>query len=104
MLGRSSEFKGPLSISYHRNLDGVTFGLDKAMRRLLADHFGSSVNPKPRIFFETQADLSNFPNLRAAVILLTGVPEEALQELGKILFIDPATNLPLGFVCTSQQN
>ena len=86
--------------------DGVTYGLDLATRRRLKQRFGSDVCAAPRIFiaYETVPDFAEIlgPRRKQLILLLTGLSEERLKELGSVVFVDPVTEQALARVEADQ--
>jgi hypothetical protein len=89
----------PIIIYRSVNRDGQTFGLDPLSHRRLRAQFGDSVHMHPRVFFAhaTPADYEQVRDdlAKHVVVLLTGVLESELAELGGVSFRDPVTDREL---------
>ncbi|MBL8946814.1 MAG: hypothetical protein JNK45_26830 [Myxococcales bacterium] len=79
--------------------DGSTFELSSRARRMLEMRFAGAVHFAPRVFIahETRADFERLHGslARQIVMLLTGLTEERLAEVGSVEFRDPVTEKPL---------
>lgn len=95
---RSAKVKAaPRIVVYQStNREGSTFALSPDARRMLEDRFGEKFHVSPRIFVahEMRDDLERLHGSLAKqlVMLLTGLDEEALAEVGDIEFRDPVTD------------
>lgn len=89
----------PIIIYRTVNRDGQTFALHPLSRRRLREGFGDAVHMHPRVFIahETAADYERLRVALAAqvIVLLTGVSEARLAELGGVCFRDSATDQEL---------
>jgi hypothetical protein len=83
----------PLVVYVSDDRAGVTFALEPRVRRTLQARFVGS-HPSPRVFIgqETRAAFEEMhPILRQVLLILTGVSEERLRELGPVEFREPVT-------------
>lgn len=80
--------------------EGSTFALSPEARRMLQGRFGAKFHGSPRIFIahdiragDVQGDLERLHGrlARQLVMLLTGLDDQSLAELGDIEFRDPVT-------------
>lgn len=85
----------PLIIHRSADREGATYALDRRSRDRLRKELGDEAHFAPRVFIahETEAD---YKQIRGAImpqiaLILTGLPERRLSELGAIVFIDPVT-------------
>jgi hypothetical protein len=96
-VARGSE---PIVVYQSADREGSTFGLSSDAQRFLRAHFGSAVHLAPRVFVahETRADYDRLHGSlsRQILMLLTGLSEERLAEVGPIEFRDPVTEQRLG--------
>jgi len=85
----------PIVVSCSASRDGVTYGLDLSVRRRLKQRFGDAVHAAPRIFIahDSAADFAEIhgPARKQIILLLTGLSEDRLKELGPVEFRDPVT-------------
>lgn len=86
----------PIIIYRSVDRDGQTFGLESFSRERLRERFGESVHMHPQVFIahETIADHQHLRRDLAAqvIVLLTGLSESRLAELGGVSFQDPVTD------------
>ena len=89
----------PIVIYRGANRDGETFALEPRSLDGLKHEFGESVPSTSRVFIghDTRYDYETIHGnvVPQVVILLTGVPEERLSQLGGVVFRDPATDREL---------
>ena len=78
------------------NREGSTFALSPEARRMLQKRFGAKFQGSPRIFIahEIREDLERLHGRLAKqlVMLLTGLDDHSLAEVGDIEFRDPVTD------------
>jgi hypothetical protein len=78
------------------NREGSTFALSPEARRMLQSRFGGKFHGSPRIFIahEIRDDLEHVHGRLAKqlVMLLTGLDDQSLAEVGDIEFRDPVTD------------
>ena len=90
---------GPIVIFRSVNRDGATFALDRRSLARLREKFGDAVHSRTRLFVshETEADLEAVHGSIAGqvVLMLTGLSEERLAEIGGVRFRDPVTEVDL---------
>jgi len=83
----------PIVIHVSSDRTGVTFSLALTERRALERRLG--IRPSPRIFVahETRSAFDEIHGsmLRQIVLILTGISEERLKELGTVEFREPVT-------------
>jgi len=91
----------PAPLIIHRSADreGATYALERHSRDRVREAFGKELHLSPRVFIahETAAD---FENIRGALmpqiaLILTGLAEDRLSQLGEIVFVDPVTEKEL---------
>lgn len=79
----------------HVNVDGtgITFSLGLSARRRLERDFGVHASPRVFVGHETRAAFEEIhgPMLRQLVLVLTGVDEDRLRDVGPIEFREPVT-------------
>lgn len=79
--------------------EGSTFELSSRTRRILEGRFAGAVHFAPRMFVahETPADFGRLREslARQIVMVLTGLGEERLAEVGAVEFRDPVSERPL---------
>ena len=96
----------PLVVSCYADREGVTYGLDLATRRRLKQRFGEDVHTARRIFIahETSPNFEEIhrPVRKQLILLLTGIAEDRLNELGAVEFRDPVTDDALARVEADQ--
>ncbi len=85
----------PIIIYQSADREGSTFELSTPSRRALERRFGGQLRPAPRIFI-AHATRDDYERLHGAigkqiVLLLTGLSEERLSDLGRVEFRDPVT-------------
>ena len=89
----------PLVVYQSADREGSTFSLSPESRRTLKQRFGESVHPRRRIFIahSTNEDFNRLHDSlwRQIVLLLTGLQEDRLAEVGRVEFRDPVTEQPL---------
>jgi hypothetical protein len=82
------------------NREGSTFALSPQARRMLQQRFGTKFHGSPRIFIahdirahDVRGDLERLHGRLAKhlVMLLTGLDDQSLTEVGDIEFRDPVT-------------
>lgn len=91
----SEDEADPIVIHRSVNRDGATFALDRRSLRRIQAAFGSAARFRARLFI-THEGAADFKAVQGAiapqvVLLLTGLSEERLQELGGVIFLDPVT-------------
>ena len=78
------------------NREGSTFALSPGARRMLQQRFGAKFHGSPRIFIahDIRDDLERLHGRLAKqlVMLLTGLDEPSLAQIGDIEFRDPVTD------------
>lgn len=78
----------PLVVAVSDDRSGTTFSLALAARRALEGRY--HVHPSPRLFVghETRSEFENVhgPMLRQILLILTGLSEQQLRELGRAEF------------------
>lgn len=80
---------GPIKIQVNRSIRGATYGLDGDSRRAIQAHFpGLHAAPSVYVAFETEEDFERIHGKiwRPIALVLTGLPESKLEELGVVLF------------------
>ena len=85
----------PVVIYQSADREGSTFALSPDSKRALEARFRSSLRPAPRVFIAHGTD-HDFQRIhgslsRHLLILLTGLEEAQLQEIGDVQFQDPVT-------------
>ncbi|MFY0542014.1 hypothetical protein [Nannocystis pusilla] len=89
----------PIIIYRSSNRDGATFALDPGSLARLRSEFGEALHPRSRVFIahETRDDDEQVQASIAGqiVMLLTGLPEQRLEKLGKVVFRDPVSDRDL---------
>lgn len=80
-------------IDVGQQMDGATFRLSPKTRVFLSSRF-KNLRPPTSVFVsnETASDFERYfgPLREQLVMILTGLPESDLQELGEVEFVDPA--------------
>jgi hypothetical protein len=91
----------PLLIYASRELDGYTYQLDPGSFGRVRQQLGEPKRQFPRIFisYDVKDDLENLAVLvggveRELVLLLTGLSEDAIRQLGGVEFRNPDTDQP----------
>jgi hypothetical protein len=78
------------------NREGSTFALSPEARRMLQQRFGAKFHGSPRIFIahDIRDDLERLHGRLAKqlVMLLTGLDDQSLVQIGDIEFRDPVTD------------
>ncbi|HEY4117678.1 MAG TPA: hypothetical protein VGM56_07480 [Byssovorax sp.] len=89
----------PIVIFRGVNRDGATYELDPRSSTRLRERFGAAAHLRARVFIshETRADYDDMDVALAPqlVMLLTGLSEDRLAELGGVAFYDPVEDRPL---------
>jgi hypothetical protein len=89
----------PVEILRSVNRDGETYALSPGTKERLRATFGDDVRARSRLFIshETRADYDHVHKDIAAqvVILLTGLTEDRLRDLGGVRFLDAVTEREL---------
>lgn len=88
----------PLVIHASSQRDGTTYALDLSARRMIQERFGAMSKPSARLFVshETRDTFEEVagPMRKQIIVLLTGLAEERLQNLGRVEFREsPTENL-----------
>lgn len=89
----------PIVIYRTANRDGETFAIDPLCRERLRERFGDVFRSRQRVFIahETRADYEHVHGqiVPQIVVLLTGLSEERLNEVGPVIFVDAVTEREL---------
>ncbi len=85
----------PIIVYQSADREGSTFALSTPSRRVLEHHFGQQLRVAPRVFI-AHSTREDYERLHGAmwkqiVLLLTGLSEDRLKELGRVEFWDPVT-------------
>jgi hypothetical protein len=85
----------PFVIYRSVNRDGETYALEPRSLERLRAKLGGQVHARPRVFIAHEAksdDSAMIGDISSQIILiLSGIPEERLRELGGVIFQDPVT-------------
>lgn len=85
----------PIVIYQSATREGSTFALSTPSRRVLEQHFGAQLRVSPRVFIahSTRDDYERLHGTigKQIVLLLTGLSEDRLAEMGPLEFRDPVT-------------